>query len=176
MTHTHALLKDFTPTSGRSLPRAPLPGLPQAEKTKKEKRNKKGNGDRRKGKKEGRRKWNLRVGVRRRHWQAATRSRQAAPPRGAAPAPPSRRRAASGRRLRPLRRRRRPARSREDLMRLSALRLHCQSAGTVPGPGSPTRWAGGTVPGPGTAAHRVTATRPLGSGPVCSAVCTGQVS
>jgi hypothetical protein len=37
-THTHALLKDFTPTSGRSLPRAPLP---QAEKTKKEKRNKK---------------------------------------------------------------------------------------------------------------------------------------
>ena len=63
-THTHALLKDFTPTSGRSLPRAPLP---QAEKTKKEKRNKKkGNGDRRKGKKEGRRKWSLRVGVRRR--------------------------------------------------------------------------------------------------------------
>jgi hypothetical protein len=75
----HALLKDFTPTSGRSLPRAPLP---QAAKTKKEKRNKKrktgierrkeggrksrikGGGE---GKKEGCRQGRrLRVGVRRR--------------------------------------------------------------------------------------------------------------
>ena len=63
-THTHALLKDFTPTSGRSLPRAPLPQAEKNEKRKKEQ--KKGNGDRRKGKKEGRRKWSLRVGVRRR--------------------------------------------------------------------------------------------------------------
>ena len=51
-THTHALLKDFTPTSGRSLPRAPLP---QAEKTKKEKRTKKrkrGSKKRKEGRKE----------------------------------------------------------------------------------------------------------------------------
>jgi hypothetical protein len=34
-THTHALLKDFTPTSGRSLPRAPLPQAEKDEKRKK---------------------------------------------------------------------------------------------------------------------------------------------
>jgi hypothetical protein len=40
-THTHALLKDFTPTSGRSLPRAPLPQAEKNEKRKKERKKKK---------------------------------------------------------------------------------------------------------------------------------------
>jgi hypothetical protein len=43
-THTHALLKDFTPTSGRSLPRAPLPQAEKDEKRKKGTKKKKETG------------------------------------------------------------------------------------------------------------------------------------